>query len=69
MVHLDEPEGAHVWFAADAMRLASKMPFDHFWPMPTPLNFKRRCNPRTVADVVWRLWPRFGRPLDTNRLI
>ena len=31
MVHLDEPEGAHVWFAADAMGLASKMPLDHFW--------------------------------------
>ena len=38
--------------AAEGVGLASKRPFDHFWPMATPLNFKRRCNPSTVVDVV-----------------
>ena len=60
---------AHVWSAADAKGLVSKMLFDHFWPMATPLNFKRRCNPSTVVDMVRRHWLQFGRSPDTKRLI
>ena len=69
VVHLDGSELVPVWFATNALGLASKMLFDHFGPMATPLDFKRQCNSGAVVDVDCRFWLQLGRSLDRKRLI
>jgi hypothetical protein len=69
VVDLDGSELAPVWFAADAMGLASEMPFDDFGRMATSLEFKRQCNAGAVVGMVCRFWLLFGRSLDRKRLI
>ena len=67
VVHLDGAELAPVWFAADAMGLTSKVPFDRFGPMATALDFKGKCNAGAVVGMVtWcRVAP--GRMFDAGR--